>query len=111
MMLEDKEQIIRNMRRRTTRLDREGDYWTAEDNEQLHTMFDDGVGISEMALMLQRSEAAVAQQIEKLDLYERKTNPVRSRKENKPPACLCDHCRVDRALCPHIGDCPLKREV
>lgn len=68
-------ETVKSMRRRTTRLEREGDYWTREEQETLVRSFDSGVGITEMATQFQRSEPAVMQQIEKLDLYQRKDNP------------------------------------
>ncbi len=103
MMDQENTQIIKNMRSRTTRLDREGDYWSDDEKRQLQEMFADGVGITEMAIRLQRTEPAVTQQIEKMDLYGRKGNPIRFRRPRSPKdasACLCEHCGADPALCP-----------
>ena len=55
-----------NMRRRTVRLDREGDYWTDEEKQKLVQKFLEGEGITAIALELQRSEPAIYQMIEKL---------------------------------------------
>ena len=63
-----------NMRRRTVRLDREGDYWTDEEKQKLVQKFMEGEGITAIALELQRSESAIYQMIEKLDLYNRKVS-------------------------------------
>ena len=41
-------------------------------------MFLEGVGITEMAVILQRSETAIIQQIEKMNLYDRKLYPSMS---------------------------------
>ena len=60
--------------------------------------FNNCVGITEMADHLQRTEPAVMQQIEKMDLYHRKDNPKRRRKK-KQARCLCDRCRIDAAHC------------
>ena len=90
-----------NMRRRTVRLDREGDYWTDEEKQKLVQKFLDGEGITAIALELQRSEPAIYQMIEKLDLYNRKSQPQRRRPLPKPPVCLCESCRVDPACCPN----------
>ena len=89
-----------NMRRRTVRLDREGDYWTDEEKQKLVQKFMEGEGITAIALELQRSEPAIYQMIEKLDLYNRKSQPQRRKPLPKPPTCLCENCKVDPALCP-----------
>ena len=52
----DKERIIR-MRESTA--DRNKDYWSKEEREQLADMFKLGDGISEMALHFGRSEMAI----------------------------------------------------
>lgn len=46
------EESVKNMRNRTVRLDREGDYWTAEEKEELVQKFNEGEGITAMALAL-----------------------------------------------------------
>ena len=100
------EESVKNMRNRTVRLDREGDYWTAEEKEALVQKFNEGEGITAMALDLQRTESAVIQQIEALDLFGRKKkNPV-----PKPPCCLCANCKLDPALCPRQMECPRLQE-
>lgn len=101
-MITDNEskETLKNMRRRTCRLEREGDYWTPDELERLIELFNSGTGISQIAILLQRTEPAVYQQIEKLDLYERKRNPQRAPKALKAPTCLCNDCNLDRSLCP-----------
>ncbi len=101
-------QTVKNMRNRTTRLEREGDYWTEDEKSQLKDLFEDGAGITEIAIHLQRTEPAVFQQAEKMDLYGRKRNPMRNRKPAaaaKSHSCLCDVCEIDRALCPRQEAC------
>lgn len=93
-------EAVKNMRNRTTRLEREGDYWTDDESGKLIYMFRTGVGLTEMALKLQRTEPAVSQQIEKLDLYERKENP-RRKFFPKEPTCLCKNCKLDKRSCPN----------
>ncbi len=83
---------VRMMRERTTRLDRAGDYWTEEEKEMLVQKFMAGEGITAIALALQRSEPAVYQMIEKLDLFNRKAQPMRRRCNRKPSGCLCPKC-------------------
>ena len=94
-------ETVRNMRRRTTRLEREGDYWSPQEVDQLKTAFNEGVGITEMAIRLQRTEPAVIQQIEKLDLYQRKDNPRRRRKTCMNRRVSCSACPVDPCSCPN----------
>ena len=89
---------VRNMRRRTTRMSHEGDYWTKDEKKTLSSAFYDGMGITEMALKFQRTEPAIMQQIEQMDLYERAVHPVRRRK--KKCVCLCSRCQVNQTLCP-----------
>lgn len=98
---------VKNMRNRTVRLDREGDYWTADEKETLVRKFNEGDGITAMALELQRTESAVIQQIEAMDLFGRKKKHSAPRQ----PCCLCANCKLDPALCPRQGQCPKRQEV
>ena len=90
---------IRKMRARQTRMEREREYWSPEETEQLETMFHEGIGLSEIAIRLQRTEQAICQQIEKMDLYNRKANPRRHKGGTKLPRCLCEICQVPRECC------------
>ena len=103
-------EAIRNMRNRTTKLEREGDFWNEEDNRRLTVMFRAGKGISEMAVRLQRGEPAVYQQIERLDLYGRAERPRRHRKQDRRYSCLCDRCRLDSGACARCGRYKAKKE-
>jgi len=96
--------MIRALRNRTTKLQREGDYWDQEEIEKLKDMFNEGVGISDIALQLQRTEPAVQQQIEKLDLYRRKDRPQR-RKQNKKRCEYADNCPHTPETCPKFRKC------
>ena len=95
---------IRSLRTRGGRLEREGDYWAAEEKERLEKMFREGIGISEMAIRLQRTEPAISQQIKKMDLYGRKDRPKRRKYHRKAPQCRCATCEVGRSLCPRCTD-------
>lgn len=97
--------MVQAMRKRTTRLEREGDYWSEEEKARLTSMFEDGHGITEISIVLQRTEPAVMQQAEKLDLYGRKERPLRRKSEPKPCACLCDGCKLAADLCPRCQAC------
>ncbi|MDD6880242.1 MAG: hypothetical protein PUE18_01530 [Firmicutes bacterium] len=103
-------ETVKNMRNRTTRLDREGDYWTQEEREKLTRLFDSGAGLTDIAIQLQRTEPAVYQQAEKLDLYRRQANPVRHKDSSRANDCLCDRCRLDTASCPRSTACMKERE-
>lgn len=98
-------EAVTSMRNRTVRMDCEGDYWTEEEKEQLVKLFREGEGITAIAIRLQRTEPAIMQQIEKMDLYRRKEAPLRRKSDPKPPACLCANCQLDPASCPHRGAC------
>ena len=104
------QESVRLMRNQTLRAGRAGDYWTDDEKNQLRILFDSGVGITEIALELGRTEPAVYQQIEKLDLYGRKQNPQRQRSGKKPPECLCDRCGNDPALYPLRKHCEQGKE-
>ena len=107
---EETKQAIRNMRNRTLQLDREGDYWSEDEKELLAKLFCEGVGISEMSLILQRTERAIAQQIEKMDLYGRQRYPQRRKTPRKDSGCLCDVCTAADDVCPRMQNCPSDKE-
>lgn len=92
---------VQAMRSRALTLEREGEYWTEEEKHRLQLMFEAGIGITQMACTLRRSEAAVLQQIEKMDLYNRKSNPRRRCAVRKQSCCLCSVCTCDPQLCPN----------
>lgn len=105
MKVEDKfSEIVRHMRIRAIKMDREGDYWTQEEQDELRQRFDQGTGITEIAILLQRTEPAVIQQIEKMDLYHRKQYPRRRKDPFKALNCFCSTCRVDPYFCPRYKD-------
>ena len=103
-------ETVKSMRKRTTRLEREGDYWTQEEREKLTRLFDSGAGLTDIAIQLQRTEPAVYQQAEKLDLYQRKEKPARHRNGPPPSFCLCDRCRIDVTSCPRRINCVKEQE-
>ena len=81
---------IKAMRQRTGQMDRERTYWTEDDKETLKALFSQNVGITEIALILQRTEVAVMQQIQSLNLYEK----VRRQSAKKQEGCLCKYCTL-----------------
>lgn len=58
MMIPEKgfTECVKNLRNRNSRLEREGDYWSPEEKERLMEMFYEGIGLSEIAIRLQRTE-------------------------------------------------------
>lgn len=74
--------------------------WMPEEKELLAKMFREQVGITEMAVYFERTEKAIINQLDKLNLYDRE------RSSNKPKeGCLCSECaryaecREKGALC------------
>ena len=87
----NQKETVQSMRRKTCKLEREGDYWTEEDKELLYTLFESGVGITEIAITLQRTEPAVIQQIEKMNLYNR-GKYIPKKKHIGSYGCQCSSC-------------------
>ena len=82
-------EYIKGMRQRTGGIEREGLYWTESERQQLKADYADGIGLSEIAAELQRTETAVMQQLLQLNLVQ-KAQRCRSRKAG----CLCSQCLV-----------------
>lgn len=105
MMNEEKyQETVKSMRNCTTRMDHEGDYWAEDEKGLLKQLFCKGISITEIAIRLQRTEPAIFQQVEKMDLYQRKENPRRRRSVFKDARCLCNSCRLAANFCPHQMD-------
>lgn len=96
-------QTARNMRRRTTKLERAGDYWSQQEVDQLKMFFSEGVGITGMAIHLQPTEPAVIQQIEKLDLCQRKNIPIAGERPATIAAYHAAPVRLPRAPVPTVN--------
>lgn len=79
--------------------ERSKEYWSDHEREELKRLYESGVGISEIALLLQRSENAVVQQLVAMGLL---TPPGKQRaKTPKPPKCHCPGDRISE--CPYYG--------
>ena len=86
------------MRNKGDKMDREGEFWSEEERQYLQSLFDNGTGITAIALLLQRTEMAVIQQAMSMDLF---TPPRKKRKSGpRQPKCLCCNCKLDPAFCP-----------
>lgn len=80
--------------------ERSREYWQEDEREELARLHSDGVGISQIALYLQRSESAVVQQLAAMGLL---TPPGNERqKTSSAPKCRCPKCKT--------LDCPYYRE-
>ena len=80
--------------------ERSGEYWSDAEKDELRRLFMEGDGISQIALMLQRSENAVFQQLAVQGLL---TPPGSSRGPKKnEPKCRCPECNGK--------NCPYYRE-
>ena len=90
-MTDSERDMTVRLRMRTEKPLHEGSYWSDSDKETLRRMFSDGSGITEIALTLKRSESAVIQMMEKLDLFGRHQHPRRRRKQHHG-GCTCSHC-------------------
>ena len=108
-MMNDKRQQLQKLRNRMIRPEREGEYWTENEVATLTRKFCEGCGISEIAVALHRSEPAIMQQIEKLDLFDRKENPRRQRAARQLN-CLCGRCGNDPTSCPLRIQCGVVKE-
>ena len=83
---------IKAMRQRTISLKHEGCYWSDDDRRQLQNLFEQGVGITKIALTLERSETAVFQQLRALNLYVKIRS---SQKIGINDGCLCWKCHKE----------------
>ena len=109
MMDNNLQQSLRELRSHRKLPEREGEYWSDEERENLSQKFNEGAGISEIAVALRRSEPAIMQQIEKLDLFDRKENPRRQRAARQLN-CLCGRCGNDPTSCPLRTQCEQGKE-
>ena len=89
------------MRAGELKMKREGEYWTDEEREILKIRFLAGISASEIALDLERTESAVYQQAERMQMIVKNTRVSRkSCPDKQDPVCLCSVCTLDRSLCP-----------
>ena len=105
MVTDEKLQKTIAMRSGKLVLNRECQCWTDDERKKLKKYFADGEGITDIAIMLERSETAILQQVEHMKLRER--NIATSRRPSRvklPSHCLCESCMCDPALCPRCKD-------
>lgn len=68
------------------------DYWTEEERQQLQDLYEEGYGISEMAIIFNRSECAIYNQIEAMGLSQKIRRPRKKSTECKCSKCNCEGC-------------------
>lgn len=83
--------MIRGLRQNRTPKSRTREYWSKEDNEKLEFLFCEGVGISEIAVDMERTERAIIQKINEAKLFETVNTP---RDKGNDGTCYCDRCTV-----------------
>ena len=72
--------------------ERSGDYWSESDLSELERLFWDGIGMSEIAIYMQRTEVAIYQQLLKLGVLARQCVPRTRREKSVNRGCLCPDC-------------------
>lgn len=102
-----KETMVKGFRNGEIVPDRCGEFWDEKERACLRQCFQQGIGISEIALFLQRSEMGVIQQLMCLNLITPSGKQrYRKRKEDR---CLCAKCNL-RDSCTHYYPCPKNQE-
>ena len=101
---ENVQEVIRNVRSGKVHLGREGSYWSDSDVQKIKERFCEGIGISAIALELQRTESAVIQQIEKLNLFNRSSyNKHSEASHSSTGECRCCDCTCETVACPRFN--------
>lgn len=110
------EQEIRDktaaMRTGQLKMKREGEYWTDEEREELRVRFLAGIPTNEIALDLERTESAINQQVDRMQLVVKNTRaPRKNCPARQEPVCLCSVCTLDRSRCPRCEHYQAQQEV
>ena len=71
-------------------LDNDSQYWTDKDKKRLEDDFAAGVGITEIALELKRSEPAIVQMLMKGNHFRTEIKP--RNRSNRGRQCICGRC-------------------
>ena len=78
--MENYRKELRSLRTGKRPPQRSGEYWTGDEVQKLTTMFEEGIGISAIAVELDRTEVAIYQQLEKKGFLANQCKP-RNRKK------------------------------
>ena len=99
MSSEEIRELTKAMRTGQLKMEREGMYWTEEEDNYAKMQFYGGTPINEIAIELKRSETAVEQHV--AGLHIRPPENTRARQSViKEPVCQCANCTCDRSHCP-----------
>lgn len=82
---------IQKMRQNRTPHSKNHEYWSEEESKRLSNLFDEGVGLSEIALQMGRTERAIVLKVNKDKLYAAVYAP---RKTPDAMGCLCEKCTL-----------------
>lgn len=73
---------------------RSGNFWGSEEKTQIANLFYEGTGISEIALLLERTEPAVCHQLNEMKLMSGQCRSRSYKKKTSPLKCLCTACKL-----------------
>ena len=77
------------------------EYWSEEDSRKAKKMFEEGYGISDIALELKRTEVSVTCHLQNQGLFAKQCRPRMKSAKSKNAVCLCKDCKVKN--CPAKG--------
>lgn len=77
-------------------------YWSEDDKKKVRSLYFDGVGITEIAIIMQRSELGIIQQLLRMDMLTLPENRRKSR--TRKAKCLCSKCLLQEN-CPGPEHC------
>lgn len=96
------EEILR-MRSNVSASKNNKNYWSKENDKALRKMYNEGYGISEIAIEMGRTENSIAKRIKDLKLDAKRYHT--KEKTQKPVNCLCNDCkRYHMNLCNGLTD-------
>lgn len=92
-------ETIIGMRTGVIKPEHENCYWSDFDNSLLITNYNNGAGISELAVLLNRSEQAIYQRLRALGFFERYCKHRHHEKKMEEQClydanCLCNECKL-----------------
>ena len=98
-------ETIRGMRAGIIKPEHENWFWSDFDNELLITNYNNGIGISELAVLLNRSEQAIYQRLRALGFFD--IYCKHRRREKKEEKCLCGaNCLCSECILRKTEYCP-----
>lgn len=80
-------------------LDNDGQFWSEKNRKLLEEYFLNGIGITQIAILMKRSEPAIVQQLIRQGLFNNETKK-RNRVKGCPKKCICEKCE-NYEVCPY----------